>query len=451
MKRFFFAAFFLLLPVAASAQNTQVLEVYDSETFEKERTIELPSAYEKISFKVADLHLDNLPEIVIGSSPDFESEVIFYNLDGAEIDRWAAYTGDYRGGVVVEVSDIDGDAYPNVIVGTRESGGPHVRVFDNQGNVLSQFFAFDPESRAGVTLAAGNVRWDSSGQEIVVAHGQGQPGLMRVFSHQGLLLSEWHPFGKDYYGGINVDVAADGTIIVAKASGESPLVRMFDGFGNLRTEVLAYYEAFPGGVQAHAAQTNYGSWDLFTAPGFSGGPHIRNFNSEGLPLSPGFMAFDGDFKGGLTFDLANVDIDPALEIIVGKATFSEGPYDSIKSIKVDLSEQVLTTYYKGKPVKRYWISSGTYQFPTPTGDFEISRKRESTRMSWFYGPNNPNNYDLPNVPHVLTFYGPYNIHGAYWHNNFGNPMSHGCINMSLPDAEEVFNWSEIGTKMIVEQ
>lgn len=54
-------------------------------------------------------------------------------------------------------------------------------------------------------------------------------------------------------------------------------------------------------------------------------------------------------------------------------------------------------------------------------------------------------YDLPNVPNVMYFYQGYSIHGAYWHNNFGYQMSHGCVNAPLAAAEWLYNWASIGT------
>lgn len=42
-------------------------------------------------------------------------------------------------------------------------------------------------------------------------------------------------------------------------------------------------------------------------------------------------------------------------------------------------------------------------------------------------------YDLPNVPYTMYFYQGYGLHGTYWHNNFGTPMSHGCVNMPTPE------------------
>ena len=49
-------------------------------------------------------------------------------------------------------------------------------------------------------------------------------------------------------------------------------------------------------------------------------------------------------------------------------------------------------------------------------------------------------YSLPNVEWVQYFYQDYSFHGTYWHNNFGNPMSHGCVNMTNEDAEWLFCW-----------
>jgi lipoprotein-anchoring transpeptidase ErfK/SrfK len=54
-------------------------------------------------------------------------------------------------------------------------------------------------------------------------------------------------------------------------------------------------------------------------------------------------------------------------------------------------------------------------------------------------------YSLPDVPFTMFFYQGYAIHGTYWHNNFGTPMSHGCVNLTIPDAEWIYNWSSVGT------
>ena len=57
-------------------------------------------------------------------------------------------------------------------------------------------------------------------------------------------------------------------------------------------------------------------------------------------------------------------------------------------------------------------------------------------------------YYLPQVPYTMYFYKGYAIHGTYWHNNFGHPMSHGCVNMRTDDAAWLFNWASIGTPVV---
>jgi lipoprotein-anchoring transpeptidase ErfK/SrfK len=89
-------------------------------------------------------------------------------------------------------------------------------------------------------------------------------------------------------------------------------------------------------------------------------------------------------------------------------------------------------------VASFLVSTGVSQYPTVTGEYHIYIKLLSTDMS---GPG----YYLPNVPYTMYFYKGYGIHGTYWHNNFGTPMSHGCVNMYTPDAEWMFNWASEGT------
>lgn len=106
-----------------------------------------------------------------------------------------------------------------------------------------------------------------------------------------------------------------------------------------------------------------------------------------------------------------------------------------KWIEVDLSEQSLTAWEGTVPVMHFIVSTGLPGTPTVVGEFHIYQKLVATRM---VGPG----YDLPNVPHTMYFYGGYALHGAYWHNNFGHPMSHGCVNLALPDAEKLFYWAD---------
>lgn len=58
-------------------------------------------------------------------------------------------------------------------------------------------------------------------------------------------------------------------------------------------------------------------------------------------------------------------------------------------------------------------------------------------------------YDLPGVPNVLYFARGYALHGAYWHNSFGTPVSHSCVNLPLDQAQWLFDWTAIGTAVVI--
>ncbi len=113
-----------------------------------------------------------------------------------------------------------------------------------------------------------------------------------------------------------------------------------------------------------------------------------------------------------------------------------------KQIIIDLSEQRLYAYEDGQLLRQFVVSTGLPATPTVAGDFEVYIKYTSQHMT---GPD----YDLPGVPWVMYFYKDYGIHGTYWHNNFGQPMSHGCINMRTSEAEWLFNWAPMGTPVRV--
>ncbi len=124
---------------------------------------------------------------------------------------------------------------------------------------------------------------------------------------------------------------------------------------------------------------------------------------------------------------------------------------SNKHIYIDLSAQKLYAKEGDRTVYEFLISSGKWG-RTPTGNFTTWIKLQATRMkggSTALGTF----YDLPNVPYTMYFYGDgipksrgYGIHGAYWHNNFGHPMSHGCINMRIEEAHLLFDWANPPTQ-----
>jgi hypothetical protein len=114
-----------------------------------------------------------------------------------------------------------------------------------------------------------------------------------------------------------------------------------------------------------------------------------------------------------------------------------------KLIDVNLATQTLTCYENGQVVFTTEVSSGvTGLYDTPVGRFNIMVKLPSRRMSAADRAASDDQNVLAGVPWCSFFTGEgHAFHGTYWHENFGVPMSHGCVNMRNEDAKWLFRWS----------
>jgi lipoprotein-anchoring transpeptidase ErfK/SrfK len=113
-----------------------------------------------------------------------------------------------------------------------------------------------------------------------------------------------------------------------------------------------------------------------------------------------------------------------------------------REVVVILSTQMTYAYEDGVLVRSVLTSTGLPATPTVQGDYKIYRMYDAQLMS---GPG----YYLPGVPWVMYFYQGYAFHGAYWHSNWGNPMSHGCVNMPIEEAAWLYSFVSIGTPVHV--
>jgi hypothetical protein len=134
-----------------------------------------------------------------------------------------------------------------------------------------------------------------------------------------------------------------------------------------------------------------------------------------------------------------------------KTTWEDGNATTTKKIVISRSEQKLYAYENDQLFLEISISTGLELTPTPRGTFTVFKKTPSRYMQGPV-PGLPDNqtYDLPGVPWNLYFtHGGAVIHGAYWHNSFGTPYSHGCVNLSPEHAQILYIWTDLGTQVIV--
>jgi hypothetical protein len=119
--------------------------------------------------------------------------------------------------------------------------------------------------------------------------------------------------------------------------------------------------------------------------------------------------------------------------------------DSRKSIRISLRDQYLVAYQDNEPVLISALSSGQLSgdvdLTTPTGDFFINYKRPSRHMvhSDRIGINDNELYGVPWVSYFTD--SGIALHGTYWHNDFSQPNSHGCINLPIPTARWLYLWT----------
>ncbi len=198
---------------------------------------------------------------------------------------------------------------PLYATGAGPGGGPAVKTFDPNSNAnWVSFYAYEPSLSTGVEVATGRVttNWRP---DIVSGTSEGGGPLVKVLDpNNGAVLAQWYAYDPNFRGGVFVatgDVDGDGydEVITAPGRGGGPHVRVWKVIGGLRliNEFFAYDGGFTGGVRLGAGDvTRDGIAEIVTVPGPGGGPHVRVFNRWGGEVY-GYIAqvprkpWDGNF------------------------------------------------------------------------------------------------------------------------------------------------------------
>jgi lipoprotein-anchoring transpeptidase ErfK/SrfK len=121
---------------------------------------------------------------------------------------------------------------------------------------------------------------------------------------------------------------------------------------------------------------------------------------------------------------------------------SPGVPETLKYIRVDTLTQTVAAFEAEKPLLLARCSSGGKGTRTPPGEFRTFHKGSTIHMANDGEAGAGGGYDLPGVPWVSFFTGTgIAFHGTYWHNNYGRPLSHGCVNLSPADAKFIYLWT----------
>lgn len=266
------------------------------------------------SLTVGDVNGDNTNEIIVGSAPGSEPQVMVFNSNGKLINKFLAFAKTFRGGVNVAVSNLDNNDQAEITVVPASRGQAQVRIFDGKGKLQSQFFVADRNWIGGLSIAVGDL--EGSGEnKIVVGFGSGQEPQVKIFNKTGKIIGSFLAYEKSFRGGVKVAIAnVDGRknhnkseLIVAPGRGREPQVKIFNNYGQLQKQFLAYGKNWQGGVNLAAGDLNNDGINEIALGANSGAsPHVRIFNSHGILLES-FYVWEASFNGGVNLGIIKIN------------------------------------------------------------------------------------------------------------------------------------------------
>ena len=161
--------------------------------------------------------------------------------------------------------------------------------------------------------------------------------------------------------------------------------------------------------------------------------------------------YDTQNASNLTWNLVgpNEWVDSRQVARVDPRTTPPEGVTSNRWIEVNLFEQTLSVYDKNQLVFATLTSTGVDPFWTRPGIFQIYVKKPTETMSGATAADRSDYYYLEDVPWTMYFDEERALHGAYWHNRFGYPNSHGCVNLSVGDSHWLYDWANVGDTVYV--
>lgn len=375
------------------------------------------------SVATGDLGTDGVKEIVLGNGLGREPRVTVYRQDGTEIGSFLVYASTMGSGVNVNVCDLTGDGLNEIITSPQRGGGPHIRVFDRFGKALDGggMFAYAESFRGGVNLACGNLD-EQIGDELVTLPAAGGGPHVRIWKWNDNNLSmknEWFAFSKETNNGLIGVVHDQKLSLTTQRPLVQPVIRTYviHSLPTLTKESL--YKIYSRGVTSLVLVDD----------------HLRLATES----PSGWLDLENNSWTSVQ-SLHDSITGTSTVTVPTRPNFSDSTEE--EKIVIDLSKQRLMAYEFGILTNSFHISSAKKPWITPVGIHQITAKKPLVHYAWFYGSGSAQNYDLGWVPFNLQFAPHLFVHYAPWHNNFGHPMSHGCVNVALDTMKWLYEWAD---------
>lgn len=272
-------------------------------------------------------------------------QVRIFDTNGDLKESFFIYSKSLRSGYNVLTADINGDGDHEILVSPKNGATAHVRVFNTDGTLMTTFFAYQQELKAGAVLKLADLTGDGLAELLVIPEGKAGSHLrayqFNTTTNTFELIAQEFLYGTDFRGTTNItiaDVTGDGNkeVIASPITGGTAHVRVYEFANNdftLLDEFFAYGDTRIGAKIMTGDLDGNGIRDLVIAPqGKDGGSNIRtykfNTTTEEFELMDYVMAFGDDWRGEMNIRVADIDSNGEVEIITAPHTHG-GPQVSI--------------------------------------------------------------------------------------------------------------------------
>jgi hypothetical protein len=332
---------------------------------------------------------------------------------------------------------------PNVIIIGPDKGNksaPIVKIVDKDtGNILSQFYVYESKFRGGVRIATGDMNGDGI-DEIIVAPGQGRSPEVRVFTQQGVELTQFRTmaYASSFKGGVEVavgDVNGDGQndIVTTPSNGRTEVRVFFNNFDSAQPladplpntpdrQFFVFAKKFKGGADVIVADVgaflNGATLDATTPDGrgeivVGSGPGMRAtiqvFDVTGTPtVVDTILPFHNKFKGGITLDAARVNTDAIPDFIVAAGNKGNSAVEIYSGLTNDNPDVLLSAFAT-------FADTSTKNMPVHATAFDTDGDGIADVLAAVQGTNGKSNqircFDLNGtfLGALAGFTGPWNI------------------------------------------
>lgn len=241
-------------------------------------------------------------QVIFGEGRGGAGKVRLYDVTGQRMAEWYAFDRPFGGGIAVASGDVFGSGEGNVVVMPQSGGGAQVRIFDREGKLRSQFFAYDHRLRGGFSVAVGDIDGDGVAEIITSSTTAALP--VRIFKANGALVAEWLAYPQATWG-VQLaagDIDGDGVaeIVTTPTAPRLSTVSIFQANGRL----LGQFSALPAGLQSRVNVAlgdvnGDGRAEIVTAPYAAAGSQVRIFDNHARLLGQ-FFVYDKRKRGGLS-------------------------------------------------------------------------------------------------------------------------------------------------------